>query len=98
MLHPTGLVLLGAFMRELKGPAKCVPADPPAWLADTLDEVALWIRQLRIAGWTMTRIAVSIGASEDSLRDWRAGKTAMPVVKWKALRSLAAQVTRKVGT
>jgi hypothetical protein len=88
MSHPT-----------LKPPRKCVPADPPRWLADTLAEVSAWVRTLRIAGWTMTRIAVSLGCSEDSLRDWRDGKTSMPVVKWKALRALAAEVAaRKVGT
>lgn len=74
---------------------KAVPAEPPAWLADTVAEVTTWIRALRVAGWTMTRIAVSLGCSEDSLRAWRAGKASMPVVKWKALRALAADVGAK---
>jgi hypothetical protein len=85
---------------KLRPLASCRPADPPAWLTDTIAEVTAWIRALRVSGWTMTRIAVSIGCSEDSLRDWRDGKTSMPVVKWKALRALHAEMVakRRVGT
>lgn len=81
-----------------KGLQKCRPANPPEWFADTLAEVTAWVRALRVAGWTMARIAVSLQCSEDSLRDWRDGKTSMPVVKWKALRALAADVKRRTGT
>jgi hypothetical protein len=79
--------------------SKCCPADPREWIADTVAEVTSWTRALRIAGYTMTRIAVSIGCSEDSLRAWRDGEVSMPVVKWKALRALHGDVMakRRVG-
>ncbi len=47
---------------------------------------------LGACGWTMARISVEISCSENTLRSWRDGAVAMPVVKWKALRALAASV------
>lgn len=75
--------------------ARCRPADPPAWLEETKAEVRGWMASLGAQGWTMARIAVELRCSEDSLRDWRDGKVSMPVVKWKALRALAAEHGRK---
>lgn len=78
---------------------RCVPVNPPAWLEETKIEVRGWMAELGAARWTMARIAAALGCSEDSLRDWRDGKVSMPVVKWKALRALAAEIVgRKVGT
>ncbi len=82
-----------------KGLAKCVPDNPPAWLEETKAEVRGWMAELGAARWTVARIAAALGCSEDSLRDWRDGKVSMPVLKWKALRALAAECAgRKVGT
>lgn len=82
---------------KLRPLAKCRPANPPAWLAETIAEVRGWCAALGAAGWTMARIAAAVPCSEDSLRDYRDGKASMPVVKWKALRALAAEAGRKVG-
>jgi hypothetical protein len=63
-------------------------------------EVRGWCASLGSVGWTFARIAASVPCSEDSLRDYRDGKAAMPVDKWKALRALAAEVAgrRAAGT
>jgi AraC-like DNA-binding protein len=83
---------------KLRPLAKANHRDPVEWLEETRIEVRRWVAQLGSLGWTMAFIAAEMGCSENSLRDWRDGKVSMPVVKWKALRALAAEHGRKVGT
>ena len=81
----------------LRPPAKAHPRDPAVLLAETRTEVKRWMAQLGALGWTMALIAFELGCSENSLRDWRDGKVTMPVVKWKALRALAAEHGRRAA-
>jgi hypothetical protein len=84
---------------KLRPLAGCRPGNPPAWLEETKAEVRGWMASLGANAWTMARISAALGCSEDSLRDWRDGKASMPVVKWKALRALAAEFgVRRTGT
>lgn len=86
-------------MGKLLPLAKAHHRDPVEWLEEARIEVRRWVAQLGALGWTMAFIAAEMGCSENSLRDWRDGKVSMPVVKWKALRALAAEHGRKaVGT
>lgn len=82
-----------------KGLAKACHRDPAEYTRETRSEVRLWVSQLESLGWSLAFIASEIGASETSLRDWREVRVSMPVVKWKALRALAAEHgRRKAGT
>ncbi len=83
--------------KVLRPLARAHHRDPAEWLAETCIETRRWLSQLGALGWTLAFIAAELGCSETSLRDWRDGRVSMPVVKWKALRALAAEHGRRAA-
>ena len=83
---------------KLRPLARCGVPDAAKWDRLVCSEVRGLLAALAGAGVSMVDVGVSIGVGRRTLYRWRTGEDAIPAKKLLALRALAGERARKVGT
>ena len=83
---------------KLRTVAECRVPVATQWARAVARECSDLCSALGATGWDFVEIAEAIGTTRKTLYAWRVGDTDMPAAKMLALRALASEHARKVGT